>query len=102
MAKRGKRTRRASGPTLPLAVAAGFVPLALNVYNGAKTGGINGAGFELVRGTTGFNWQAGAWEWPALVRGMGPVVAGFGIHWLAGRFGINRAIARAKIPLIRI
>lgn len=100
---KGKRSRRrSSGFTLPLAVVAGFVPLGLNVINGAKTGGINGAGFELVRGTTGYNWQAGRMEWPALYRGMGPILLGFLAHKVASRMGVNRALAKAKVPFLRI
>lgn len=100
---RAKRHYRArGGVTVPLAVLAGFVPLGLNVYNGAKSGGINGAGFELVRGTTGFNWQAGRMEWPALMRGLGPILAGFLVHKVANRLGVNRALASARVPLIRI
>lgn len=98
---RAKAHRRA-GFTLPVAVVAGFVPLGLNVINGAKTGGINGAGFELVRGTTGYNWQAGRMEWPALVRGMGPILAGILVHKLAGRLGVNRALSRAGVPVLRV
>lgn len=97
-----RRAASKAGFTLPLAAVAGFVPLGLNVYNGAKTGGINGAGFELVRGTTGYNWQAGRMEWPALVRGLGPIVAGFMVHKLASKLGVNRALGKAGIPFIRI
>lgn len=94
--------RRATKMTVPLAVVGGFVPLGLNVYNGAKTGGVNGAGFELVRGLTGFNWQAGRMEWNALARGLGPILAGFAVHKVAGALGVNRALARAKVPFLRI
>lgn len=101
MAK-AKRRYKSPGMTIPVAAVAGFVPLALNVFNGAKTGGINGAGFELVRGTTGYNWQAGRWEWQAMFRGLAPIVAGLVVHKVANRIGANRALARAGVPFIRI
>lgn len=94
--------RRSASPTVPVAVLAGFGPLAYFVISGAKSDGINGALFELTRRTTGWNLQAGTMEWPALVSGMGPVFAGFGVHWLANRFGINRALARARVPFLRL
>jgi hypothetical protein len=32
----------------------------------------------------------------------GPWIAGFAIHWGATRFGVNRALGRARIPVIRV
>lgn len=92
------KSHRRGRARIPLAVIGGFVPLGLNVLNGFKTSGINGAGFELVRGTTGYNTQAGAWEWQALVRGMGPVLAGILVHKVANRLGVNGMLARAGLP----
>lgn len=88
--------------TIPVAALAGFVPLTLNVINGAKTGGLNGAGFELTRGLTGYNWQAGRWEWQAMFRGLAPIVAGIAVHKIAGKLGVNRALGRAGVPFLRI
>jgi hypothetical protein len=103
MASKAARARsRSRQMTVPLAVIAGMVPLTLNVYNGAKNGGINGAGFELVRGLTGYNWQAGKMEFNALVRGVGPILLGFLAHKVAGRLGVNRALAQAGVPFVRI
>lgn len=85
--------------TLPLSVVAGFVPLGLGIWNrkaapatiapyvlGSLTGYVPGVGFST----------------QYMTEGAIPIFAGFITHWLAGRLGINRALGRAGVPIIRI
>lgn len=97
----GRKRRRHSRPkfTLPVAVVAGFVPLAVGTWNrrssatamsqylsGALTGYVPGQGWN-----------------PALLKdGALPIILGIMAHKVAGRLGLNRAIARAGVPFIRI
>jgi hypothetical protein len=90
--------------TIPLAIVAGFLPMTMDIINNKDSFGIGGSilhsgagaiiGYDTVsRGFNMNNWkQAG-----------GPAIwIGFAAHLLASKFGINRMIARAGIPLIRI
>lgn len=104
MAKRSKR-RFHSKPkmTIPLAIVGGFVPMGAKLLNDWRAyGDINIITRELGQMTTGFDWTTGKWSFNQLKFGAFPIIAGFAIHKLAGKFGINRAIAKAGIPLIRI
>lgn len=51
---------------------------------------------------TGFSAIAGDFKPWRLKLGLLPVGAGIVAHWAASKFGVNRALGRAGIPLIRI
>jgi hypothetical protein len=93
--------------TLPLAVLAGFTPLAYSVYKGAVStdpnyGGLKGA---LREGAQQFGIDpmvGGSINFSQTLRGLSPIIGGILVHKLASKFGINRAIARAGIPFVRI
>ena len=109
IAKRKARTvyvrrvgRKAKSMTLPLAVIAGFVPMGMNVWNSYKEGGLDKASQSLVAQTTGFSRYDGKWHFDYLMAGMGPVLSGILVHKLANKLGINRAIARAGVPILRL
>jgi len=103
MASKNKVRRRAKSMTVPVAVVAGFGPIAYDtIRNGWDREGFSGAIRRLSLGTTGFDPENGEWYRDNLIRGMGPVVLGFGIHWIAGKLGINRALGRTGIPLLRV
>ena len=103
---RGRRRSKA-GFKLPLAVVAGFTPLAYKMWSGFKStdpnyGGIFGAFRE---GAQQFGIDpvtGGGVNFAQTARGLTPIVAGFLIHKLASKLGINRAIAQAGIPFVRI
>lgn len=104
---RSKRRRGGKKFTLPIAVMAGLAsPVGRTIDHGINQGilGQEGAIAELSRIMTGFNPFATpiTWETWRMRYGLLPVVAGVGIHKIAGMLGINRAIAQAGIPLIRI
>lgn len=98
---RPRRASRRSGMTVPVAVLAGFAPLAGMVIHGIKTGGLEYGLQELSTYTTGYIPQENRWSFPHLAKGMAPVLAGVLVHKLAGRFGVNRALASAGVPFLR-
>jgi len=98
-----KRARhKAAGMTLPLAVVAGFIPLAMSGLAGFKEGGVEGLGHQLAMGTTGYDHREHKFRGGALVNGLGPILLGIMVHKFAGKMGINRAIAGAGVPFVRI
>lgn len=102
---RTKRTHRKGGMTIPLAVVAGFAPLALGEIGAAKralSGDMAGASQQAVIYATGYNLDTKSFHWPTFVGSYGPIVAGMVVHKLAGRLGVNRALASAGVPFIRI
>lgn len=86
--------------TLPLAVVAGFVPTAVGIWN-RRSSGTEVANF-LQRGYTGIEPGTGRFNFANLRLGAVPVIGGFIAHMVASKIGINRVIARSRIPLIRI
>lgn len=100
---KAKRARRSSGFKLPVAVVAGFAPLAAIVIRGFQTGGIDYGLRELSTYTTGYIPQENRWSFAHLAKGMAPVVAGLLIHkYIGGKMGINAALGRAGVPLVRL
>ena len=86
--------------TLPLAVVAGFVPLGVGVWRRRQSS--QDMSDFLVSSMTGYTPSNGQWSFGALKSGLLPVVAGFGVHKVASAIGINRALASAGVPWIRI
>jgi len=84
--------------TIPLSVVAGFVPLAVGVWNRRSSG--TAVADYLQSSFTGVT--NGQFNFANLKTGLLPIVLGFTVHKMAGAFGINKAIARARIPFIRI
>jgi hypothetical protein len=100
--RRAKTHHKRAAMTFPLAVAAGFAPIIMQTVNAFKSNGIDGVAQSLTIGTTGWDRWNGKWKPEYIARNMGPVVAGILVHKLAGRLGINRALARTGIPFVRI
>lgn len=102
MAKARARGRSKAAFTLPIAVLLGMAPLASQGMGGYQAGGFKGAAKQMTLALTGFNTDDSKFypEW--LKAGLYPMLVGFGVHWIAGRIGINRALSSARIPLIRI
>lgn len=95
--------RRKSKITIPLAVVGGFVPMGAKLLSDwNQYHDINIITRELGQFTTGFDWTTGKFSLGGLRYGLLPIVAGFGVHYMASKFGINKAIARAGIPFLRI
>jgi hypothetical protein len=89
--------------TLSLAVAAGLAMPASRLINTWRTThDINVVTRETGQFFTGYDWTTGKWSAQSLNFGLMPVAAGVIVHKLAGMIGINRAMANAGIPFIRI
>lgn len=96
------RTRRKRNFTIPIAPVVGFIPYVQEIRRVWKYGGMRDVAkiAPKVLGWDGFTNQwhikyighVGGWS----------IVAGFLVHTIANRLGINRMIARAGIPIIRI
>jgi len=103
-----RRRRSSSGFTLPLAVVAGFTPLALDMWNvgyqrkdqpGGRIGGmLHMAALDLAA----YNTDTHAFDANHLGSGWGAIVLGVVAHKAANILGLNRMLARAKVPFIRI
>jgi hypothetical protein len=103
MAKaRAKARRKSAGPTLPVAVLAGFVPLGVAALEGYKYNGWTGVGKRVSLGLTGFNTEDHKFYPAEMVKIVVPIVAGIGLHKIAGKLGINRALAQAGVPFLRV
>lgn len=98
---RKKKSRRSNKMTLPLAV---LLPVAAPVAEAvgimAKGDVKGGIAFATAK-FTGLQ-SDGTFNAAYLMNTYGPMAAGALIHWGAGRMGVNRALGKAKIPLIRI
>jgi len=101
---KAKRRRSKGGFTLPLAAIGGFIPMVSYAYDvGYKGEGIKGFGKQIVYQTTGFDTYSGTWHWEGISRGLGPVILGLMVHkFVGGKLGINRMLASAGVPLIRV
>jgi hypothetical protein len=99
--KRSYRRAKA-GFTLPLAVVGGFAPLAVHAIDDYRVAGLPHVGKGICVRTTGYMIDTGKFEFGYLKQGLLPIVAGVLVHKLAGKLGVNRAIAAAGIPFVRI
>lgn len=98
-----KAHRRRSQMTIPVAAIMGFAPLAYDAYDGFKRGGLPGVMQHSVRDLTGYDTGDGKWKAEFLMRGMGPILLGLVVHkFVGGRLGLNRTLAAAGVPLLRI
>jgi len=95
---RGRRPR----PTLSLAVIAGLVPGATGTFNVARAHGMEAGGKHFLKVYSGYDVTSNDWRLREMALGMFPLAAGVVLHRAATWFGINRMIARAGIPFVRI
>lgn len=101
-----KKIHKRAKPTVSLAVLAGLAPTAAYAYEGFKLGGDQGgiveAAHRVTMRLTGYEWKGKVWSASELAAGWVPLLAGAFIHKGANRLGINRMIARAGIPYLRV
>ena len=88
--------------TISAAVVAGFMPLVSRAITGFQGNGWYGAGDGVLSGLTGYSTFDKKWHGDVMAANLGPIVAGVVIHKLAGKLGVNGALARAGIPFLRI
>lgn len=101
MARTKKRVAHKKKRTIPVAVVLGFLPLATTAISDFQAGGINGLR-NTATAIIPYSPANKRFTTARLHLGLYPILAGFMVHKLAGMLGINRAIASAGVPLIRL
>jgi hypothetical protein len=97
-----KRSHKRPGMTVPLAMIAGFAPLGAAALDGWQYNGVSGLAKRVTMGMTGYNIEDKKFYPMEMARVTGPIVLGVLIHKLAGKLGINRALAGAGVPFLRV
>ena len=100
--KRSRKGRRNHSTIIPIAVVAGLIPLALTAKRGWDNEGIVGAGKETLFAMSGYHYDTRQYHLDYMKNGLFPILGGVMVHWLASKLGVNRALGRARIPLLRI
>ena len=94
--------------TIPLAIVAGFIPMALDIKHGIDDGnGVLQSASHTLTALFGIDTYAAAKDrtprWNvAQAAGTPAIVMGFLAHFAAQKLGINRMLANAGIPIVRI
>lgn len=102
MARNRKKNRRSgNGMTIPMAVVAGFMPLAVNVVS-VSGGGLRRMGWMAAQALTGYDTDTQRFWYPNMWKGTFPIIIGIIVHSIASKLGVNRALGKAGIPFIRI
>lgn len=92
-------THKKKQMTIPLAVVAGFVPYGMTLWKHRSDGNFgNYAAADL----TGYDPVTQHWSFQYFKRGGLLILGGFAVHMIAEKIGVNRSLARAGIPFIRI
>jgi uncharacterized membrane protein YebE (DUF533 family) len=107
---RKKKVQHAKKMTISLAVIAGLAPTPIMAYKGytnARTrkniaGAIQETAGNTVMRWIGYNPDLAEWHFDQMKYNLLPAVVGIGIHKLASKAGINRMIAAAGIPMVRV
>jgi hypothetical protein len=99
MAKKSKHIGKKK-MTIPIGIVAGLTPGAIGVWT-RRNNLANAADF-VCNAYTGVSPQTGTFNAGSLKYGLLPLVAGFAVHKIASMVGINRAMASAGIPWVRI
>jgi len=102
MAKAKKRRHSKKGFTIPLAALAGFIPLANQAVLGWREGGIVRVGDRVTASLTGYDPATQKWNSGHLVHGPVPIMLGILTHKVASKLGVNRMLASAGVPWLRI
>jgi len=101
MAKKSKRSHGKKF-TLPVAVVAGIMPVAYQGLKGFQQDGVEGLIKRTTLSLTGYNVEDHKFYTDNLKEGLYPMIIGMLVHWGAKKFGINRALGAAGIPVIRV
>lgn len=95
--------RRSTQFTIPLGLVAGMAPTVIHTVNEARVNGIESGVKVGMRGLTGYNVDNGQWHFSSLKEGLLPLLIGMAAHkFVGGSLGVNRALASARVPFIRI
>jgi hypothetical protein len=103
MAKAKKKHRRRNGLTIPLAVVGGFGPGVARTIAATTSTGFTTGMYEASRIYTGYDPATGSFNFANMKYGTGPALLGVLVHkFIGGKLGINRVLAGAGIPLLRL
>ena len=99
-----RKRRRSSGISIPLAPIAGLAAGLGEPIARVISGDYDGAIVLLGRHYTGFDSKSGTFQPNYLKKGLLPLIAGLLVHKFVGGtpLNLNRVLARAKVPFIRI
>jgi len=102
MARRKRKGRR-GGITLPLAAVAGFMPLVGNTVTNVQAMGAGEGLKASAKYVVPWDASTGRFTTSSLGGGLFPIIAGFLVHKVVGSMlGVNRALARARVPFVRL
>lgn len=93
------RTKKMTIPLAPIAGIAG-APFMGYTIQSVMVGDFIGA-LKNVRGIAGIDFT-GKFRWDMLQANWTPILAGLMVHKLASATGVNRALASAKLPYLRL
>ena len=102
MAGKKKKSRNHKKLTIPVAVLAGFLPGATASISDFSTYGMKGAGVMIARRYIGFDSKSNRFIPSLMWGGTFPLLLGLIVHKAAGMLGVNRALAYAGIPFVRV
>lgn len=100
--KRRRKTRRKNGFTLPVAVAAPVAMMGMDIISEFQRVGAQGAFNLATSRVTGYSPDQKNFDIRRFKYNMLPIGMGLMVHKIAGKLGVNRAIAKSGIPWIRI
>lgn len=91
-------------PIAPIAgLAAGMIGGPNSPLSFAMSGNWEQLGTAVVARYTGYNMNTGGFDWGSLSVGLGPLVTGIAVHKVVGGWlGVNRMLARSKVPIVRL
>lgn len=97
------RFHRKAKMTIPIAPTIGLIATATNngVIQNATAGNWGLVVDALKWNFTGIT-PDGSFNGSALIQNMTPLIVGVGVHVAASKLGVNRMLANAKVPYIRI
>lgn len=101
MAKK-KKTRKKNGFTIPIAIAAPMGYVGIRTFQEFNNVGATEAMLHLSKSFTGYDFVESKWDWWWMKGGLFPILFGAGAHKVASKLGINRVIAQAGVPWLRI
>ena len=96
---------RVQKTTIPLAMVAGFAPLGMQMFRAGKlalAGRTEDAAHIATIYGAGYDIKNRRIAWNHLMYSYAPVVIGGLMHKVANKMGVNRALAGAGVPFIRI
>lgn len=99
-----RRRRRSRSITIPIAPVAGLAAGLAAPVQAAMTGNMEQAADLLVAKYTGYSMRENRWNFNYLKEGMVPLILGLVVHKFVGGppLNLNRVLARANVPFIRI